>query len=90
MAISRKKQMIIYAFLLFFGVVFFAYSYYKASSIKPPEVPESASVAVNRKLIGDVKINSDLFGTDKFRNLRFDKLPAVSFPVGKRNPFKSY
>ncbi len=83
--------MIIYASLLFLGIVFFVYFYYKASMIEPLDVPEGrTSVDVNKKLMGDVKINAELFDTDKFRNLRFDKLPAVSFPVGKRNPFKTY
>ena len=88
-AISRNKQLIAYAFLVIFGVVFFIYFYRQATITEFTEAKVKARPKVN-KVVGEVKINTDFFETDKFRNLRFDSLPAVSFPVGKRNPFEPY
>lgn len=87
--ISRNKQLIAYALLVIFGVFFFIYFYRQATVTEFTESKIRSRPQVN-KVVGDVKINTDFFETDKFRNLRFDSLPAVSFPVGKRNPFEAY
>jgi hypothetical protein len=87
--ISRNKQLLVYACLTIFGILFFVYFFSQASVVKTIEPITGPSAGV-RKNLTDVKIDSKLFESDKFRNLRFDKLPASSFNYGKRNPFESY
>lgn len=89
-AFSRNKQLVIYALLAVFVVGFFIYVYKQASLTEVSQTKVKSQGAGNKKIIGDVKINADFFESDKFRNLRFDSLPAVSFPVGKRDPFEPY
>ncbi len=88
--ISRKEQLIIYCVLIVFGVAFFIYFFRQASVTEFVEPKVRTTGASTKKTIGDVKIDTDFFNSDKFRNLRFDSLPAVSFPVGKRDPFEPY
>jgi hypothetical protein len=87
---SRNKQLVIYAILAIFGVAFFIYFFRQAAIVEFIEPKVRSGAASTKKIIGDVNINSEFFESDKFRNLRFDSLPAVSFPVGKRNPFEPY
>lgn len=87
---SRNKQLVIYGLLAVFVVTFFVYVYRQASVTVIAEPKVRSQGAGAKKIVGDSKINTDFFESDKFRNLRFDSLPAVSFPVGKRNPFEPY
>jgi hypothetical protein len=80
---------VIYALLAVFGVIFFVYFYRQATVADFVETKVRSSGAT-KKVVGDVNISSDFFESDKFRNLRFDSLPAVSFKAGKRNPFEPY
>ena len=83
-----KKQMIVFALLLAFVVLFFIYFYRAALSDEFLGSNAQTSGGGGKKFFGDLKINLDLFSSDKFKNLRFDSLPVVTFPVGKRNPFE--
>jgi hypothetical protein len=88
--ISKNKKLIIYGILTVFVVVFFIYFFKQASNtdiviVEPAAV--SAQSQAKSSVSGNPKINLDFFKSDKFRNLRFDKMPAVVFPVGKRDPF---
>ncbi len=80
--------MLIYGFLTVFAVLFFIYFFMQASNNNLESVTSVPISGQSDNLIGgSIKIDSDLFNSDKFRNLRFDKMPAAIFPVGKRDPF---
>ncbi|MFA5247766.1 MAG: hypothetical protein WC415_00770 [Patescibacteria group bacterium] len=88
--ISKNKKLIIYAILAVFVVLFFIY-FFKQDPNTSIVIIEPATVSAQSQVKSSVsdnpKINLDFFKSDKFRNLRFDKMPAVVFPVGKRDPF---
>jgi hypothetical protein len=88
--ISRTNQIIIYAVILILAVIFVFY-FFRQASINQAD---SGGVTVvnkqhNTKINNaTVKINLDLFSTDKFLNLRSEVSPVQSFSSGKKNPFE--
>lgn len=84
-----NKKLIIYAVLIivvvFFSIYFFGRSN-DADTISDPSVVQVP--AQQGSILGaNDEIDLNFFQSDKFRNLRFDKMPSVIFPVGKRDPF---
>jgi hypothetical protein len=86
--ISREKKMIIYGVLTIF-VIFFSIYFFKQASNSDIVEPVNGLVESQARssISGNLNIDLNFFQSNKFRNLRSDKMPAVVFPVGKRDPF---
>jgi len=88
--ISRKKQIIFYILVILFGAGFIYY-FFSVASLSTEQVIQTPLIVPNQITqsvnVSGVKINSDLFNSDKFKNLRSDGLTVTPFPAGKRDPF---
>jgi|GEM_PF-2926905 hypothetical protein len=89
--ISKSYQIIFYAIVLIFSVLFFFYFYKQASITSVTDVSQvnvTSNQTKNSVLGAGVKLNLDFFNSDKFRSLRSNAAPAANFQSGKRNPFQ--
>ena len=89
MILSRGKQLLLYTCLAVFGILFFIYFFQQASVMDFID-QDVTSPSAQRRNYQNVELDPEIFQSDKFRNLRFDKLPTVNFNAGKRNPFEPY
>jgi hypothetical protein len=87
--ISSNQQVIFYAAILIFGVLFFFYFYRQASLTESGlSAANVVSGQANQTFFKEgVNLNLDFFKSDKFLKLRSDMAPNQSFLEGKRNPF---
>lgn len=87
--ISRNKQIVFYILIIIFGTIFFVYFYQQAIvSDSSGTTVNVGSQAVKRSPNLNIKIDVNLFQSDKFKSLRSDSMPAATFDSGKRNPFE--
>jgi hypothetical protein len=88
--ISRIYQVVIFTGIIILAVIFFFY-FYRQARVVPSYVGQSNTSVrqPNSALNGAIaNMNLDLFGTDKFLNLRSEVAPAQNYQTGKRNPFE--
>jgi hypothetical protein len=88
--ITKNYQIMIYAVLSIFSVLFFFY-FYRQASITTVNIIDSENIAsgqVKKTVFSEnTDLNLDFFNSDKFRNLRSNVAPTVNFQSEKRNPF---
>ena len=88
--ISRKKQIVFYILVIIFGAGFIYY-FFSVASTSTEQVIQTPLIAPDKTAVNtsvkNVNLNSDLFNSDKFKNLRSDGLTVTPFPAGKRDPF---
>jgi hypothetical protein len=87
--VSRNYQILIFSAIIILAVVFFYYFFRQASviSFDLGGLNVQAPPATNIIDKAELNMNLNLFGTDKFINLRSEVAPSSSFQSGKRDPF---
>jgi hypothetical protein len=87
--IPQNYQIIFYAAILIFSVLFFFY-FYRQASVNENGLSSTNVVSGQTKnsfLVDGINLNFNFFSSEKFRNLRSSVAPTVNFKSGKRNPF---
>ncbi|HTW96871.1 MAG TPA: hypothetical protein VMD74_04420 [Candidatus Methylomirabilis sp.] len=88
--ISRNYQIGFYFVVMIFGAFLFFY-FYRQTSLTDNNFSE---IGLSRTQSGTVipitgvTIDTALFNSDKFKNLRADVAPAQNYQIGKRDPFE--